>query len=118
MPVDNSILILVVGSAKVIDFPLVGLNDEEIDTSTATRATLKIIDVPGTSSPLVDVSTTSGELTISSGKVSFAPTQVQSDAWTKGTYTGALNIEFGAGNWADSERFTVKVREQIVGILP
>lgn len=111
---DDRSLELTVGDNSVFTLELFDDADAPENLSTATRARLVIDSKPGSGAPLLDLDTVT-ELTINTATntIDAAMTAGQADALVVGKYVTQLNVEFGAGNWKNSDPFYTVVQPAI-----
>jgi hypothetical protein len=116
---DDRTLELTVGDNSLFTLELFNDADAAEDLSAATRARLVVDSKPGSGSPLLDLDTTA-ELTLntSTNTVDAQMTSVQADALVPGKYISQLNVEFGAGNWKNSDPFYTVVQPAVADNLP
>lgn len=114
-PANQRELVLFVGDTSGFTLELFNDVDAEENLAAATRARFVVkTDVSAAATTILDLDTTA-RLTINLGlnTIDATMTSVLADALVKGDYIGSLNVEFGAGNWKQSDRLIVKVRRGV-----
>lgn len=118
-PANQRELTLFVGDTSGFSFELFNDVDAEESLLSATRARFVAkTDVSATATTILDLDTTA-RLTINTGSntIDATLTAVLADALVAGDYIASLNVEFGTGNWKQSDRFLLKVRRGVASNL-
>lgn len=118
-PANHRELILFIGDTSGFSLELFNDVDTEESLLAATRARFVVkTDVSTSATTILDLDTTA-RLTINTGSntIDATLTSILADALVAGDYIASLNVEFGAGNWKQSDRLLVKVRRGVADNL-
>lgn len=118
-PADPRQLTLVVGDNSGFTLVLYDDRDSSESLAGATRARFTMRSSVNASTDELDLQTGGFGLTIdtSSNEIAAALTTSQADNLTPGVYVASLAVEFGAGNWKHSDRFYVRVLDDVAANL-